>query len=149
MAISQGGWRWVHGILGVAYIVVGVLALLNPWDTFVAMAALVGWVLVFKGTFDVVVAQMMRHEHELWWLQLIVGAAEIGLAFWAAGCFGRKVVILIAFVGAWALMRGIIEIITAFAVRSIHTRAEAGTRPLPSEAAIAADVGAMPPAAPA
>src|SRR6266508_547269 len=70
MAVTQGGWRWVHAILGGLFIVFGVVALLNPWDTFVSMAAIIGWVLVFKGTFDIIVSFMTKHENELWWLQL-------------------------------------------------------------------------------
>jgi uncharacterized membrane protein HdeD (DUF308 family) len=131
IAVSDGGWRWVHGILGGIFVVFGVIALLNPWDTFVAMASILGWVLLFKGIFDIVIAFMTKSVNELWWLNLIVGIAEIALAFWAAGYFGRKVVILIAFVGAWALMRGITEIILAFQVRAIHKRAERGVAPQP------------------
>jgi uncharacterized membrane protein HdeD (DUF308 family) len=140
IAVSDGGWRWVHGILGGLFVVFGVIALLNPWDTFVAMAAILGWVLLFKGIFDIVIAFMTKRMNELWWLNLIVGIAEIALAFWAAGYFGRKVVILIAWVGALALMRGITEIILAFQVRAIHKQAERGTlsmseAPAPPQAA--------------
>jgi uncharacterized membrane protein HdeD (DUF308 family) len=131
IAVSEGGWRWVHGILGGLFVAFGVIALLNPWDTFVAMAAILGWVLLFKGIFDIVIAFMTKRVNELWWLNLIVGIAEIALAFWAAGYFGRKVVILIAWVGALALMRGITEIILAFQVRAIHKQAERGTLSMP------------------
>jgi uncharacterized membrane protein HdeD (DUF308 family) len=149
IAVSEGGWRWVHGILGGIFIVFGVIALLNPWDTFVAMASILGWVLLFKGIFDIVIAFMTKSVNELWWLNLIVGLAEIALAFWAAGYFGRKVVILIAFVGAWALMRGITEIILAFQVRAIHKRAAHGTMPLPESDSVATAAGQEGSAAPA
>jgi uncharacterized membrane protein HdeD (DUF308 family) len=126
MAVTQGGWRWVHAALGALFVVFGVIALFNPWDTFVSMAAIMGWVLVFLGTYLIVVAFMTRRENEHWWLQLIAGGASIGLAFWAAGNFGDNVIILISFVGAWCLIRGISEIILAFQIRTIHKRAEAG-----------------------
>jgi uncharacterized membrane protein HdeD (DUF308 family) len=122
MAVTQGGWKWVHGILGGLFLVFGIFALFNPWDTFVAVAAIIGWVLLFKGALDIMLALMTRQQNELWWLQLVVGILEIALAFWASGYFGRKVILLIAWVGAWAMMRGITEIILAFQLRSLHKR---------------------------
>jgi uncharacterized membrane protein HdeD (DUF308 family) len=64
-----------------------------------------------------VVALASRHA-DLWWLQLLGGIAQILLGFWAAGDFGRKTVLLIVWVGAAALIRGISQIIAAFAIRS-------------------------------
>jgi uncharacterized membrane protein HdeD (DUF308 family) len=143
MTVTQGGWKWVHAALAVLFIVFGVIALFNPWETFVSMASIMGWVLVFLGTYNIIIAFMTRHENEHWWLQLIAGGVAIGLAFWAAGYFGRKVIILISFVGAFCLIRGITEIILAFQLRSAHKKAQAGTLQAPADAA------AAPPAAPA
>jgi uncharacterized membrane protein HdeD (DUF308 family) len=131
MGVSKGGWRWVHAILGGLFIVFGVIALFNPFNTFVAMAAIIGWVLLFIGVYNIVLAFMTRRAHELWWMQLIVGVLAILLAFWAAGNFGNKVIILISLVGAWCLVRGITEILLAFQMRSIHKQAEAGMMATP------------------
>lgn len=136
--VTQGGWRWVHIVLGVLFIIVGIIALFNPFDSFLALAALFGWALLFMGIFNVVVAFMTKSEHEFWWLQLIAGAALILLAFWSAGGYGigRRALLVIAFAGAFTLIRGITEIILAFQVRSIHKRltsgAPAGTRAQPA-----------------
>jgi uncharacterized membrane protein HdeD (DUF308 family) len=141
IGVTKGGWMWLHAILGVIFIFFGIAALVYPGRTFVAMASILGWVLLFKGIFDIVIAFMTKSVNELWWLNLIVGIAEIGLAFWAAGYFGRKVVILIAFVGAWALMRGITEIILAFQVRAIHKQAARGAVPQPEVGGAVAAAG--------
>jgi uncharacterized membrane protein HdeD (DUF308 family) len=42
------------------------------------------------------------------------------LGFWAAGDLGRKTVLLLVWVGAAALIRGISQIITAFTIRSFR-----------------------------
>jgi uncharacterized membrane protein HdeD (DUF308 family) len=131
IGVTEGGWKWVHGVLGGLFIVFGVVALVYPGRTFVTMASIMGFVLILKGGFDIVVAFMTKGEHDLWWLQLIAGIVEIGLAFWAAGWFGREVILLVAFVGAWCLVRGITEIILAFQLRSVHKKAELGTLELP------------------
>ncbi|MGD9894175.1 MAG: HdeD family acid-resistance protein [Dehalococcoidia bacterium] len=149
IGVTKGGWMWVHAILGVIFIVFGIAAFVYPGRTFVTMASIMGWVLLFKGIFDIVVAFMTKSVNELWWLNLIVGIAEIALAFWAAGYFGRKVVILIAWVGALALLRGITEIILAFQVRAIHKQAERGTLTLPESDSPAMAAGQEGSAAPA
>ncbi len=55
---------------------------------------------------------------ELWWVGLIAGSVQILLAFWAAGNFGHKSTLLIVWVGATALMQGLVQILRAFELRS-------------------------------
>jgi len=53
----------------------------------------------------------------LWWLRMLIGIAELLLGFWAAGDFGHKTVLLLVWVGAAALTRGILDIAAAFRLR--------------------------------
>ena len=60
---------------------------------------------------------------------LIVGSVEILLAFWAAGYFRGSAIILVAWVAALTLLRGITEIVLAFRLRHLKkelTPASAG-----------------------
>jgi hypothetical protein len=114
-------WRGLWAVLGVVLIVVGVVALFSPGNTFEALAAIIGWFLLFKGTFDIAVALADRTT-DLWWVGLVIGIVEILLAFWASGYFGRKAVLLVIFVAAAALSRGILQITIAFQMRRL-TRA--------------------------
>ena len=75
----------VHGALGVVFIAAGIVAFFRPQGTFVALAAIVAWVLLFKGIFDIVLA-LISHPAPLV-VGLIVSVVEILLAFWAAGYF--------------------------------------------------------------
>jgi uncharacterized membrane protein HdeD (DUF308 family) len=113
------GWKIAHALLGVVFVVIGVIAFIHPGNTFKALAAVLSFYLVIKGTFDVVVA-LASHGAELWWVQLLLGLAMIVLGFWAAGDFGHKTVLLLVWVGAAALIRGISQIIAAFAIRSVR-----------------------------
>ncbi len=115
--IEKSGWRWLHFALGVLFVVIGVIALFSPADTFWAMAMLIGWFLLFKGTIDIVMAFVTKSYNEMWWLGLIVGILEIMLAFWAAGGYGNKVILLIAWAAAACLARGVTEYIMAFRLR--------------------------------
>ena len=118
MGASTTGWKVAHGFLGVIFIVAGVVAFFRPAGTFAALAAIVAWVLLFKGTFDIVLA-LVSHPAHLWWVGLIVGVIEILLAFWAAGYFRGSAILLVAWVAALTLMRGITEIVMAFRLRQL------------------------------
>ena len=114
---ASGWWRIGHGVLAAAFGVIGVVAFVHPGDTFAALAAVLSFYFIFKGTFDVVVAIAGHGELELWWLRLAIGIAELLLGFWAAGYFGRSVVLLVVWIGATALTRGIGDVLQAFALR--------------------------------
>jgi uncharacterized membrane protein HdeD (DUF308 family) len=122
ITVSTTGWKIVHGILGVLFVLVGFYALWNPYDTFATLAALVGLFLLFRGIFDITVAFVTKDEFELWWLQLIAGIAQILLAFWVAGNWRDKAILLVVYVGIVALMRGITEIFLAFKLKGVRKR---------------------------
>jgi uncharacterized membrane protein HdeD (DUF308 family) len=129
MGASSRGWRIVHAVLGVLFIVAGIVAFFRPQGTFVALASIVAWVLLFKGIFDIVLALMVHPAH-LWWVGLIVGVVEILLAFWAAGYFRGSALVLVVWVAALTLTRGVTEIILAFRLRHLSKAGE--PRPAPA-----------------
>jgi uncharacterized membrane protein HdeD (DUF308 family) len=120
--ISSTGWKIVHGILGVIFIIAGVWALVDPRSAFTTLAALMAFFLLFKGIFDLTVAFVTKDEFDLWWLQLILGIIEILLAFWVAGSFRQSAILLVVYVGVIALARGITELFVAFKLRGLRNR---------------------------
>ena len=125
ITVSTRGWKIVHGILGMLFVLVGIYALVHPYDTFATLAALVGLFLLFRGIFDVTVAFVTKDEFDLWWLQLVAGLAQILLAFWIAGNFREKAILLVVYVGVVALMRGITELFLAFKLKGLQRRLRA------------------------
>ncbi|GHJ50068.1 hypothetical protein Cs7R123_74100 [Catellatospora sp. TT07R-123] len=121
-AFYAPGWRWLHAILGVLFLVTGFICWINPGRTVFWLAAFIGWYLLFKGAADIVLAFMTRREHDAWWLGLIVGIIEIILGFWAAGRFVRSFELLIVLVGVIALTRAITDFVMAFRVRELKHR---------------------------
>ncbi len=116
------GWRWVHVVLGILFVIGGIAALLSPFQTFMVLAALIGIFLVVKGTADFVFALVARHDLDLWWLSLIAGIVEIAIGIWAIGYQGRSAALLLLWVGIGAIIRGIAQIVAAF---HIHKHPEA------------------------
>src|SRR5262245_8270961 len=113
------GWRWLHILLGIVFVIGGIFALLSPFQTFMVLAALIGIFLVIKGTADFVFALLARHDLDLWWLSLIAGIIQIALGIWAMGYQGRSAALLLLWVGIGAIIRGIAEIVAAFHVRRL------------------------------
>jgi hypothetical protein len=112
-------WRWLHIVLGILFAITGLVCLFYPGRTFITVASIFGWFLLFKGTFDIINSLILKTEHDLWWLQLLVGILEIALAFWAVGYWRGSAYLVIVWVGISAMMRGITEIVTAFRLRHV------------------------------
>jgi uncharacterized membrane protein HdeD (DUF308 family) len=117
---SSRGWAVLHFLLGAIFLFVGVLSFFTPGNTFVALAALVSFFFVFAGAFDIVTSIATRTEVPFWWVQLVSGVLEVALGFWAAGYWSRSVVLLVAFVGASTLFRGVTAIVFGFKLLQLH-----------------------------
>ncbi len=118
--VVPGWWKLLNGVLAFAFIAAGVVAFIHPGNTFVALAAVFSFVLVFAGMFDIIMSIASRHEIDVWWLQLIGGIILLFLGIWAAGDYGRSAVVLIAWVAAFALIRGVRDIVYAFRIRGLQ-----------------------------
>jgi uncharacterized membrane protein HdeD (DUF308 family) len=118
--LVTGWWKLLNAVLAVAYITAGIVSFTRPGGTFVALAAVISFFLVFAGASDIIQALSARHEMEAWWLQLVSGVIELSLGFWAAGYWGRSATLLIAWVGAFAVTRGVRDIVFAFRVRELQ-----------------------------
>jgi len=118
--VVPGWWKLLNGVLALAFIVAGIVAFVHPGNTFVSLAAVFSFVLVFAGMFDIIMSIASRHEVDVWWLQLIGGIILLFLGIWAAGDYGRSAVVLIAWVAAFALIRGVRDIVYAFRIRELQ-----------------------------
>jgi uncharacterized membrane protein HdeD (DUF308 family) len=118
--LAPGWWKLLNALLAVAFIAAAVVSFVHPGNTFAALAAVFSFFLVFAGAFDIIYAISARHESDAWWLQLVGGIIELALGFWAAGYYGRSAVLLVAWVAAFALIRGVRDIVLAFRVREIQ-----------------------------
>ncbi|MGZ4335010.1 MAG: HdeD family acid-resistance protein [Gaiellaceae bacterium] len=124
-SLSVGGWKVLRYALGTFFIAIGVIAFLTPGGTFVALAAVVSFFFVVAGAFDIVSALATRAQSPAWWFQLLAGVAQIALGFWAAGNWNRSVVLLVAWIGASTMFRGVAMIIFGFKLHALRQELEA------------------------
>ena len=119
VAVVHGGWwKALNAILAVLLIVGGILSFIHPQDTFVAIASIIGFMFLFVGILDLIIA--FSNRTGLWWVRLITGILCIALAFWASGDWNKKAILLITWVALFCLFRGINSYVTAFSVRHVE-----------------------------
>jgi uncharacterized membrane protein HdeD (DUF308 family) len=119
-AFMRRSWAWAHGLLGILFIVAGVSAFFQPLSAFWALASILGLLLLFKGSFDIIAAAMTKDVNDLWWLGITVGVLEILLAFWVSQqYFQPRAILILIWAGFTCIFRGITEIVLAFQLRKL------------------------------
>jgi len=113
---THGWWRVIHLVLALAFVAIGIAAFAHPENTFRALATIFAFFLLIRGTFQIVAAFLIRPV-DLWWVGLVSGVIQVLLAFWAAGDFGNKAFLLVVWIGASALVHGVVQLVTAFHLR--------------------------------
>jgi uncharacterized membrane protein HdeD (DUF308 family) len=119
-------WRWAHVLLGVFFFGGAIWSFISPYDAFWALASVLGFLLIFKGTLDLMASIMTKEANPVWWLGLTAGILEILLGFWASQqLFPARAALILVWVGFMALFRGFSEIIVAFQLRQAGRALEA------------------------
>lgn len=129
-ALAVRSHRWLHLALAAVFFVGGIVAMVWPDPTFVVLAQIVAWLLLFKGIANVVTALFVMPAGDgTRWLLLVLGLAEIAVAFWAAGVPSRSATLLALWVGLVALGKGVTDIALAVGLRSQEHSRRAGSVP--------------------
>lgn len=112
---ERWGWMMFEGIVGV---IVGLIALFNPAIGALALTWLVaGWALS-TGVLEIIAGIRLRKIMRGEWLLLVAGVLSVILAFMIIVRPGLGFVLLVSWVGAYALVSGIVLLAVAFRVRS-------------------------------
>lgn len=112
--------RWVWALFAGLLAAAGIFALINPVNTFTAFADALGFVFLLIGVVWAVHAFAERPFNDLWWLGLMTGILMVIMAFWVSGQFFlARAYTLLVFVGIWAIMKGITDIVRAFQLRRL------------------------------
>jgi len=103
----------------VLFLLAAIWAFTEPKQAFWALASVLGFMLLLVGVYEIARAFATKAENEGWWLGLTVGILYIVLAFWVSQQLDPvKGQLLLFIIGIFALLRGISEIVLAFALRS-------------------------------
>ena len=118
LASVRFSWRWLHVVMGVIFAFGAGWSFARPYDAFWTLASILGLLLIFRGTLDIITSIDAREVNSVWWLGLVAGILEVLLGFWASQQFySVRGALLLVWVGLFAVFRGISEIVVAFEVR--------------------------------
>jgi uncharacterized membrane protein HdeD (DUF308 family) len=109
--------RWLFGLRGLLAIVFGVLALIWPGLTAVALVFMFAAYAILDGVLTIAAAVRNRMENDRWWLGLLEGVVSIAAGV-IAFLFPTLAAITLLFVIAiWAIITGLLEIAAAIRLR--------------------------------
>lgn len=123
VASMRPRWRWAHVLMAIVFLFAACWSFASPFGAFWALAAIFGLLLIFRGSLDLVTSISSRESHPVWWLGMIAGVLEILLGFWVSQQeFPARALLLLIWVGFFALFRGFSDILLAFEVRGLERR---------------------------
>jgi uncharacterized membrane protein HdeD (DUF308 family) len=112
---------WMFAVRGVFAIIFGVVALMWPEQALQALVLLFGAYALVDGIFAIFAGIASYRYFDQWWAVLLEGVAGviIGLLtfFWP----NITSLVLVYFIGAWALITGTLEIVAAIELRHVIT----------------------------
>jgi uncharacterized membrane protein HdeD (DUF308 family) len=110
---------WAVGLRGLAAIIFGLFALFATGLTLVALIALFGAYALIDGLIAIFLAFRGRDDHRNWGWLLVEGIVGVLIGLFTFRWPGVTVVVLLAFIAAWAVITGIMEIFQAIELRRV------------------------------
>src|SRR6188472_2752229 len=105
---------WIFAVIrGVLGIIFGLIALFAPIATALALAIVIGAYAIVDGVFDIIEAIRHRGSSSMA-LRIVLGAVGILVLVWP----GMSLAILAIFVGIWAIIIGILQIMASVGHRA-------------------------------
>ena len=120
----DGSGRWSNVGAGFIAAAAGVALIAWPDKGLHTVGIFIGIFVLALGTLHIVGAISNRHVPN-WWLMLVLGLVELPIGIWATRRPDQTVALLVTLTGAWAVVSGIYQILTAFVLRKLPQRLRA------------------------
>ncbi|MCW8127372.1 HdeD family acid-resistance protein [Microbulbifer halophilus] len=116
LRVLSENW-WLLLLRGVCALIFGLLALIWPGISLLALVILFGVYALLDGFLALVAAVLGRHKSTpLWWL-ILAGLISVAAGVVTFAYPQVTALVLVIFIGAWALVRGLFEIVGAVRLR--------------------------------
>jgi uncharacterized membrane protein HdeD (DUF308 family) len=120
----DGSGRWSNLGAGAIAMVAGVALIAWPDKGLRTVGIFIGIFVLSLGLLHIVGAISNRHVPN-WWHMLVLGLVEVPIGVWAMRRPGQTIVLLVTLTGAWAVVSGIYQVLTAFELKKLPQRLSA------------------------
>ena len=114
--VSRHYW-WVLALRGLLAVLFGLAALVLPGLTLLVLVLLFGAYALVDGVIAVIVSLQERRVFARWWVLLVEGLTGIAAGVLTFVWPAITALVLLYLIAAWAIVTGILEIVTAFSGR--------------------------------
>ncbi len=112
---------WMFALRGLIAVIFGILALIWPGQTLLALVLLFGAYALVDGIFAVVAGIAFHRYFERWWAVLLEGLAGIIFGVLTFLWPNITALVFLYLIAAWALVTGVLEIVAAIQLRRVIT----------------------------
>jgi uncharacterized membrane protein HdeD (DUF308 family) len=112
---------WLYALRGVVAIIFGIVAFARPEQALQALVLVFGAYALVDGIFAMFAGIAFRRYFERWWAVLLEGVAGVVIGLLTFFWPNITALALLYFIGAWALITGVFEIVTAIQLRRVIT----------------------------
>jgi uncharacterized membrane protein HdeD (DUF308 family) len=116
MGMHTHNW-WAVVVRGVVAVLFGIAAILQPGIALIALIALFGAYALIDGVFSIVGAVRAGQHNQQWWVLALEGIAGIVVGLLTFFWPGVTALVLLYYIGAWAIITGVLEIAQAIRLR--------------------------------
>jgi uncharacterized membrane protein HdeD (DUF308 family) len=131
VASFRSGSFWAMLLGGLLGTVVGILTLLRPGITAISLLYLIAAWAILRGAFEIVTGIRLRKELDHEWYLIMMGAASVVFGFLILTAPVAGALAIVLWIGAFAVVAGILLLCLAFRLRGIDRRHITGATPLP------------------
>jgi len=124
MGRHAGPFPWGVLLAGLAGVVVGVVTFLSPGLTALALLYLIAAWAIVRGVFEIIAAFHLRKELDNEWLLALGGLLSVALGVFLMAAPGAGALAVLWWIGAFAILVGILEIILGFRLKGVRDQLE-------------------------
>jgi uncharacterized membrane protein HdeD (DUF308 family) len=114
--MNGSSYLLIRGIVGVA---LGALAILWPGITLAVLVGIFGFYAILDGITNLMLGLSRREPHTGSWAQAVQGVFGVCAGVLALLWPGVTALVLVLFIGAWAIVTGVLELIAAVRLRRV------------------------------
>jgi uncharacterized membrane protein HdeD (DUF308 family) len=122
MGRRAGPFPWGVLLAGLAGVAIGVITFMSPGITAIALVYLIAAWAVLRGVFEIIAAIQLRKEIENEWLLGLSGLLSVVLGLWLFAAPGAGAIAVLWWIGAFAIVFGVVEIILGFRLKGLKER---------------------------